>query len=502
MKKVSLIIISSMLLAACGKKQSTGNASDSTAATADTAQTVKVTDTSAGQAVSGPMAGTVMTKEYVYYMGKQMYFWGWPLVNLHNRVLVMEQVPQPGLNGGVVPVGPPGHLSMLSDYITPDQRYVACPNQDVVYGACFMLLDKGPVVVQVPDFGNRFWVVQMGNQRTDGIGGLGSMYGSKSGFYLIAKQGWKGELPKGISKVFYSATSVAYVLPRAFMSSDPADKAAVRETINKLNVYPLADYDGNVKTQDWTKIPSFPDPHKSTGGKEVSFVNPEKFFVEFPVILQEVPPLKGEEALYAQYRSVMAAVTKDTTLHPWLVKAAIDAEKELIEPLRQFKNTGVPAGNYWNTTKNGAAWGTDYLSRTAAARANIFVNQPNETIYYNQDRDGTGKDLDGSSGYTVTFSKDQIPKVKGFWSLTVYDANHFFYQNPDKIYSLGTKNKDLKTNPDGSLTLYLQNKKPDGDHAANWLPVPTAKFGLLLRAYWPEDSMTNSYTPPPLTKAK
>lgn len=494
----SIIAIATVALASCGQN----NAKEPSSEKDTLSTTGAVADTTAfvSKAVGGPVANTVMTKEYIYYMGKQMYFWGWPLVNMHNRVLVMEHVPEPGLNGGVVPVAPLNYLSMLTDYITPDQRYVACPNQDVVYGASFLSLDKGPVVVQVPDFGSRFWVIQMGNQRTDGIGGLGSMYGSTSGFYMIAKEGWKGDVPKGISKVFYSPTSVAYVLPRTFMNSDAADKEAVRTIINKLNVYPLSDFDGTVKVKDWTKTPAFPDPNKSQGGKEVSFVMPEKFFAEFPVILSEVPPLKGEEALYAQFQSVMDAVKKDSSFYPYLTKAAIDAEKELIEPLRQFKNTGVPAGHNWNTTKNGAAWGTDYLSRTAAARANIFVNQPNETIYYNQDLDSAGKELNGMGNYEVTFSKDQIPQVKGFWSLTVYDGNHFFYQNPDKIYSLGTKNKDLKLNADGSLTVYLQNKKPEGEKAANWLPAPRAKFGLLLRAYWPQESMVNGYIPPAVVK--
>jgi hypothetical protein len=494
----TIIAIAITTMASCG--QNNAKVSSSEKDTLSTTGAVADSIASESKAVGGPVANTVMTKEYVYYMGKQMYFWGWPLVNLHNRVLVMQHVPEPGLNGGVVPVAPVNHLSMLADYIAPDQRYVACPNQDVVYGACFMLLDNGPVVVQVPDFGNRFWVVQMGNQRTDGIGGLGSMYGSTSGFYLIAKEGWKGDVPKGISKVFYSQTSVAYVLPRTFMTNDAADKEAVRAAISKLNIYPLKDFDGTVKVKDWTKIPSFPDPNKSTTGKEVSFVMPEKFFAEFPAILSEVPPLKGEEALYLQFQSVMDAVKKDSSLYPSLTKAAIDAEKELIEPLRQFKNVGVPVGHNWNTTKNGAAWGTDYLSRTAAARANIFVNQPNETIYYNQDLDSSGKELNGANNYVVNFSKDQIPQVKGFWSLTVYDANHFFFQNPDKVYSLGTKNKDLKVNADGSLTIYLQNKKPEGEKAANWLPVPRAKFGLLLRAYWPQESMVTGYTPPAIVK--
>ena len=37
-----------------------------------------------------------------------------------------------------------------------------------------------------------------------------------------------------------------------------------------------------------------------------------------------------------------------------------------------------------------------------------------------------------------------------FWSLTMYDPEHFFYANPLKRYALGTKNKSLKYDDDGS----------------------------------------------------
>ncbi|MFT7757873.1 UNVERIFIED_CONTAM: DUF1254 domain-containing protein, partial [Salmonella enterica subsp. enterica serovar Enteritidis] len=69
-------------------------------------------------------------------------------------------------------------LAMLTDYIEPDERLVACPNQDVVYGAGMLALDQSPVVVQVPDFGDRFWVYQIVDLRTDSFVSLGKMYGT------------------------------------------------------------------------------------------------------------------------------------------------------------------------------------------------------------------------------------------------------------------------------------------------------------------------------------
>jgi hypothetical protein len=111
--------------------------------------------------------------------------------------------------------------------------------------------------------------------------------------------------------------------------------------------------------------------------------------------------------------------------------------------------------------------------------------------------------LNGAHSYTVTFTKDQIPPVKGFWSLTMYNEHHFFSPNEIKRYSVGTKNKTLITAPDGSLTIYVQSTPPEGDKKANWLPAPKANFVLYFRSYWPEDSVLNgSWTPPAVVRVK
>jgi hypothetical protein len=96
-----------------------------------------------------------------------------------------------------------------------------------------------------------------------------------------------------------------------------------------------------------------------------------------------------------------------------------------------------------------------------------------------------------------------MPPVKSFWSLTMYNAEHFFELNPIKRYSVGTKNKDSKTAADGSLTIYVQASEPtDAIQRANWLPSPKAEdFSLYVRTYWPEDAITSGrWTPPAVVK--
>ena len=444
-----------------------------------------------------------MTEAYVSQVGRSAYFWAWPMMNVHNRYLTFRKVPEPGYMGGIVPVAPPNQLAMLRDYIVPQERVVACPNQDVVYGFGLLDFSQEPVVIQVPDFGDRFWVYQVVDQRTDSFAQLGKMYGTKPGFYLFAGPNWQGTVPSGITGVFHAKTTLGVVIPRVFRDDTPEDLAAVQPIISKIMMYPLSKFTGQQQTKDWTTAPKFRSP-ASQGAEETRWVDPNTFFDELGDVMKEVPSFPGEEALYQNIQSVLDAAKSDPKLKAALVAAANDAEKTIVTPLFQFHNWGIPLPHNWTTQTNGARFGTDYFTRTAVAKSNIFVNAPNETKYFYQDLDENGQQLNGAHSYTVTFAKGQIPPVKGFWSLTLYNEHHFFEPNPINRYSVGTKNKDLKTNADSSLTIYVQATQPtDPQQRSNWLPAPRGNFALYLRAYWPEESVLNgTWTPPAVVKTR
>jgi hypothetical protein len=454
---------------------------------------------SAAEFPPGPVHEYAMSEAYARTLARNVYVWAWPMVNVYNRLLAARQVPKPGLNGGVVPLAPPNRLSMLHDYIEPSERYVACPNQDVVYGSAVVDLDASPVVVQVPDFGSRFWVIQVVDTRTDSFAGLGKMYGTKPGFYLLVGPNWKGKVPTGIQHVFRSPTSVGLVIPRVFMDDSPEDRKAIQASINGLGVYPLADYTGKPQITDWSALPAF---GKDGGGgdEEIHFVVPDKFWDELPLVLKATPPQPGEQAMYGQVAALLAAARQDPAIKAAIVDEAKKAEAEVITPMFNFNTFGKTLNDNWHTIGNGAAFGTDYYTRTAVAKSNILVNKSNETKYFYLDADAAGARLNGAHAYAVTFPKGQLPPVKGFWSLTLYNAHHFFAPNDIKRYSVGTKNKDLKLNDDGSLTIYIQSTPPDGDKRANWLPSPAGQdFSLYVRAYWPEPAaLDGSWTPPPV----
>jgi len=444
--------------------------------------------------VPGAVAGTAMTTEYVQMVGRMAYIWGWPMVNMANRAAAFSKAPEPGLLGGVVPVAF-GRNAMLTGYVSPEQHFIACPNQDVAYGAGFFPLDKEPIVFQVPDFGDRFWVYPIYDARTDEFSNIGKQYGTKPGFYMIVGPDWKGKAPVGITAVVRSSTPLAFVVPRIFMDDTPQDHAAIQPVLSQVVFYPLSEFDGKMKTKDWSKLPHFPSP-PSKGG-ESKWVNPETFFDELPAVMKSVPPLPGEEALYQWIGSVLDAAAKDPAIKQTLTATAVSAEQEIISPFVQWRYNGRPAGNGWNSPVNNAEWGTDYLNRAATARSNMYDNLPTETKYIYTDDDSQGKQMNGQNLYSITFPKGQVPPVKGFWSVTLYDQYHLFSPNPLGRYSLGTKNKNLKYNADGSLTLYAGAKSPGAEKENNWLPAPNGTFSLYLRAYWADKAILDGTWQPP-----
>jgi hypothetical protein len=461
------------------------------------AQQIPIPQTAAE--VPGPVVGP-MTKEYVQMMGRMAYVWGWPLVYVYNQRTELTKVPEPILLNGAICIAPMNQVSMLTGYVNPAETYIADPNQDVVYGLGFLSFEKEPVVIQVPDFGDRFWTLPVYDARTDQISELGLQYGTKPGFYMIVGPNWKGETPSGISGVVRSTTNFAATMPRIFLNDTPEDQAAIQPLLNQILVYPLSQFDGKMKTKDWSKMPKV--ERKGTPAKYSStqppWVDPATFFDTLPIVMQQVPPMPGEEALYEQIGSVLDAAAKDAEVMKTLRETAFAADAELVAPMMRWRVNGEPAGNGWTSPANNGAFGTDYIHRMGAVKADPYDNKRNETMYFYTDNDSNSQQLVGKSSYAVTFPKGQLPQVKGFWSLTVYNPEHVFAPNAISRFALGTKNKSLKYDSDGSLTIYLGTKSPDADKEPNWIPAPAGNFSIWLRAYWPDQAILDGTWKPPI----
>ena len=448
-----------------------------------------------------PVTGNRLTRDYVRLIGRFAYLWAWPMVNIRSRLVTHERLLEAGLAGGVLPVAPPNQLAMLCDYIDASQHVMTCPDHDAVQGFGVLALNREPVVVQVPDFGDRVWLYHLGDQRTDSFAEIGRMHGTVPGLYLVVGPGWNGATPPSIARVLRSPTNLAYVVPRICMRDTAADRAALQPALNQVLAYPLSRSDGTMQAREWQRAPHL--PALTRDANEINWVRPEMFFTELPKILDEVPPLPGEEAIYQVIRSMLAAAARNPALADVLTRTAHEADEELIEPLFDFRHFGVPLAHHWTTIGNGGEFGTDYATRTAVARAHMFAPRSTEVKQFYQDIDGAGTRLNGGARYAVTFRSGQLPPASGSWSLTLYNNGHFFHPNDLHRYSLGNSPGELNMDGDGSITVYVQMLPPDEGKRANWLPAPPGEFSLCLRLYWPDAAAVDGrWTPPAVVVAR
>ena len=270
----------------------------------------------------GPDARVKITEGYAKLVARDAFFWAWPLGRLQpplgphrtTRSLMRARCRRRRSIGS----------AMLTDYVAPEERIVACPNQDVVYGGGSLALEQSPVVIQVPDFGDRFWVYQVTIIRTDSFVQLGRCTATTPGFYLLAGPDWSGDVPEGHHDGFRSPTSTGFAARgsswtiRRRSAGDPVGAAVIM-------MYPLAEYDGQMKSIDWNAMKQLPNP--ATGEEETKWVLPETLFDELADFLSDAPPLPGEEARYAQVRAVLEVAKREDPIKQAMIAGAVRPTK-------------------------------------------------------------------------------------------------------------------------------------------------------------------------------
>ena len=110
----------------------------------------------------------------------------------------------------------------------------------------------------------------------------------------------------------------------------------------------------------------------------------------------------------------------------------------------------------------------------------------------------------GKNTYTIRFAPGQLPPVRAFWSVTMYDVPaQLLVANKLNRYLINSQMlPGLKKDEDGGLTIYVQKHSPGADKEANWLPAPDGRALIALRAYLPEAAILGKgeWKPPKLER--
>jgi len=179
------------------------------------------------------------------------------------------------------------------------------------------------------------------------------------------------------------------------------------------------------------------------------------------------------------------------------------AKNASADPLSSAKIFGTRAF-LKKSAKNNYNLDEFFIMRAVAAHMGLYGNSGDEAIYPTYLVDALGAPFDASqNNYTLTFKKGELPPVKAFWSLTMYDGKtQLLIDNPLNRYLLNSPMMDgFVFTEDGSLTFYIQKESPGKKLESNWLPAPDGPFYATLRLYGPKkEALEGKWVNPPLVK--
>ena len=363
---------------------------------------------------------------------------------------------------------------------------VITPNSDTPYSIVWMDLRAEPMVLSVPAVDpKRYYSVMLCDGNTYNYGYIGSRAtGSEAGDYMVVGPDWKGETPAGIKKVFRSSTQFSVAVYRTQLFS-PDDLDGVKKVQAGYNVHTLSAYLNQPPPQPAPTI-DFPKIDKD--------LVKTNFFEYLGFALQFAPEQENEKEIRGQLARIGVGPGKTFNFKDLSLEDKLEMGLGMKEGERKVDEAVANAGkaiNGWRVSGlpgDSADYNGDWLKRAAAAKAGIYGNDPEEATYPFTREDGEGQKLDGSKhNYVLTFPKGQQPPVNAFWSVTMYDGKtQLLIENPINRYLINSPMlPSMKTDADGSLTLYIQNKSPGPEKESNWLPAPNGPIYLVMRLYWP-----------------
>jgi hypothetical protein len=415
------------------------------------------------------------------------YIYGYPLVTMEMTRRVMTNVREPESTRA-----PMGQFVRMRSYPDASFRDVTAPNADTLYTTAWLDVGQEPWILTLPDAQDRYYLFPMLDGWTDVFQVPGKRTtGTGPQAYAITGPGWKGKLPAGV-KQYKSPTSIVWLLGRIYCTGTPADYAAVHKLQDEISLVPLSSYG-----KPYTPPAGAVDPSidmKTAVREQVNKLTADEYFNLLAKLMKDNPPNAADKAMVKKLAAlgIVPGQPFDSSKLGPLAKEAIDAVPKIAqEKIMLWLKEGIIHGDMklehgWVFTTKTGLYGVNYIQRALVTAIGLGANRPQDAVYPTSEGPNLLESYDGAKKYVMHFEKGQLPPADGFWSLTMYDKDYFFVNNPLNRYSISAR-QDLKPNADGSVDLYIQNQSPGAGKESNWLPAPAGKFILMMRLYWPRE---------------
>jgi len=435
------------------------------------------------------------SEQEAYAIAREAYSFFYPLVTMditRKQCTNMEAGKKAGF-------GPMNSFTHIRTYPDAEFKAVVRPNFDTLYSIAWLDLTEEPMIVSVPDTGDRYYLLPMLDMWSDVFASPGwrtSGTGVKT--FVIAPQSWTGRLPEGTERIT-APTPYVWIIGRT-KTDGPADYSAVYKIQDGFKVTPLSQW-GKTPIAVSAKIDTTMDM-KTPPLELVNKMDAASYFAYAAELMKLHQPHITDWSMLSRLRRIGMEPGKSfdaSKLDPEIKQALERGASDQLKSMVQLMPTMGHAVNGWQmNTDTMGVYGNYYLKRAIITLVGLGANQPEDAVYPISLTDAEGKPFTGTNKYVLHFRKEELPPVEAFWSVTMYDKDGFPCANSINRFAVSSW-MPLKTNGDGSVDVYLQNENPGADKESNWLPAPAGIFGVTMRLYAPKDSvLTGKWNPPPI----
>lgn len=431
---------------------------------------------------------------------KDAYIYAYPLISMKTTANVVTNVVHT-TDRGFAPYNQFSHRNEIPDY---NFTSVVSPNVDTFYSSAWLDLDEEPMVLSVPDATLykpenapwRYYMIQMMDAWSNVFAAPGvRTTGTEAQSFLISGPNWSGSVPGGMTH-YVSPTRLVWLLGRTMVKGTD-DKATVQAFQNNMSLMPLSAWPGSYNPPDGVFNDSI--DMATPPVNQVAALPVETYFQMLSDLMVDNPAASYDIAIVQKLTQLGITPGGEFKLSDYSKSEQRAIRAGYADGQVQLANL---ASTIQRIIKNGWSYMLDnvgnyqdhYDLRAYVAKIGLGANLPEDAVYPFTTYDIALDPLNTNYKYTITFPAGETPPARGFWSLTMYTADHFLAQNPIDRYAISSY-MDYQLNDDGSLTLYLQKDSPGIEKISNWLPTPqdaNSSFNLMLRIYWPEQRVLDN----------
>ena len=427
-------------------------------------------------------------------LGIDAYIYGYPLVLMDVTRAISTNVSRPSARAA--PANQFWHVKTLPD---DTMTTVIRPNTDILDSFAWLDIVKEPIVLSVPNTGDRYYLLQMLDAWTNVFASPGTRTtGDREEHFAVFGPHWAGTLPAEVQGI-KSPTNMVWIIGHT-QTSGKNDYPAVHAIQAQYQLTPLSAFGRRYRPPKDMPVRSDLDMERPPV-EQVSDMDASAFFDQLNAVMKQNPPAADDTEALTRFVAANIGPGEQfglESLDPRIARgleSSVDVAQTKIISASKKLHSRCQSG--WEFMVDAGRYDTDYLWRAAVAHGGLGANLPEDAMYSIAFSSADGQLLHGENSYEITFFKGQLPPVSAFWSITLYNSKHLFAKNAIKRYAISSGDR-LKYSHDGSLSIYIQHGFPGEDRESNWLPAPMDAFSLMMRLYWPKREALEAIWRPPL----